>query len=90
VRHVEAARVLDRPLVGRFVVLLHRYPREVKRQLLSVLRLMTGCSAAEARKLAAGPLPLVVGAGLDWQSAEALRLALPARAWVEVREEVIS
>jgi uncharacterized protein (TIGR02996 family) len=93
VRHVEpppAGRLLDRPLVGRFAVVLHRYPPEVKRHLLAVLRLMTGCSAREARRLAAGPLPLVVGSGLDWQRAEALRLALPARAWVEVREEIVS
>jgi uncharacterized protein (TIGR02996 family) len=90
VRYVDPsphAAVLDRPLVGQFSVVLHRYPREVKPQLIEVLRMMTGCSRRQARTLAEAPLPLVVQRGLDWTRAEALRRALPARACVEVRED---
>lgn len=89
VRHIEPpprGRILDRPLTPTYAVVLHRYPERVKKQLIGTLRLMLNCTPAKARQLAASPLPWVVQSGLDWESAEALRQALPALAAVEVVE----
>jgi uncharacterized protein (TIGR02996 family) len=89
VRYIDphAGRVLDRPLVAKFSVVLNSYPEAVKRQLIEILSLMMGCSTKQARSLLNRPLPMVLRSGITWEDAEALRLALPARAWVEVRED---